>query len=205
MPHSNRFAMLRAVGAVVVLAAATAAWAQTTDTLTLDYVKKGVNLRQYKQFLIKPLNLEDTRLVPPPWVENPDPKVWNLTKQNQQFLRDTFASAVREGVAAEGKFQVVKEPTPGTLQIDVHLISLTPWAAQEEKGVETLGSGQMTFEAHVRDAKTAELLAVYHGTQQVGKEYQASTPANKMTDLKQHFTSWGRSISKRLETAQAQQ
>ena len=203
MPHSNRFALLRAVGAVALLAAATAVWAQT-DTLTASYTKPGVNLKQYKQFLIKPLNLEDTRLIPPPWVEKPDPKVWHLTRQNQQFLRDTFASAVREGIASEGKFTVVKEPTPGTLQIDIHLMSLTPWAANDEKGVETLGSGTMTFEAHVRDAKTAELLAVYQGTQQVGKNYQENTPANKMTDLKEHFTTWGKSISKRLAAAQGQ-
>jgi len=204
VPHSNLLTTFRAVGALVLLAAATAVWAQTDNTLTVTYTKQGVNLKQYKQFLIKPLNLEDTRLIPPPWVEKPDPKVWNLTKQNQQFLRDTFASAVREGVASEGKFQVVKEPTPGTLQIDVHLISLTPWAARDEKGVETLGSGTMTFEAHVRDAKTAELLAVYQGTQQVGKNYQENTPANKMTDLKEHFTTWGKNISKRLAAAQAQ-
>jgi hypothetical protein len=196
--------MLRAVGALVLLAAATAVSAQTTDTLTVTFTKPGVNLKKYKQFLIKPLNLEDTRLIPPPWVEKPDPKVWNLSRQNQQFLRDTFATAVRTGVESEGRFKIVKEPTPGTLQVDIHLISLTPWAAHGEQ-VETLGSGTLTFEAHVRDAKTAELLAVYQGTQQVGKEYQENTPANKMTDLKEHFTMWGRNISKRLAAAQAQQ
>jgi len=197
--------MLRAVCAAFLLTAATAVWAQPADNLTLAYAKQGVNLKQYKQFLIKPLNLEDTRLIPPPWVEKPDPKVWNLSRENQQFLRDSFASAVREGVKSEGKFTVVNQPTPGTLQIDIHLISLTPWAANDEKGVETLGSGTMTFEAHVRDAKTSDLLAVYQGTQQVGKNYQENTPANKMTDLKEHFTMWGRNISKRLAAAQAQQ
>ena len=203
MPHSNRLPMLRAVCAAFLLTAATAVWAQPADTLTVAYAKQGVNLKQYKQFLIKPLNLEDTRLIPPPWVEKPDPKAWALSKQNQQFLRDTFASAVREGVTSEGKFAVVNQPTPGTLQIDIHLISLTPWAAHGEQ-VETLGSGTMTFEAHVRDAKTADLLAVYQGTQQVGKNYQENTPANKMTDIKEHFTDWGRNISRRLAAAQAQ-
>jgi hypothetical protein len=199
---SNRFAAFRALGAVVLFAAAGAASAQT-DTLTPSYTKPGVNLKQYKQFVIKPLNLEDTRLIPPPWVEKPDPKVWHLSKDNQDFLRKTFASAVREGVESEGKFKVVTQSTPGTLQIDVHLLSLTPWASRDEK-VETLGSGTLTFEAHVRDAATAELLAVYQGTQQVGKGYQENTPANKMTDIKEHFTDWGRNISKRLAAAQAQ-
>jgi len=199
----NRFALFRAVGAAVLFAFAASAWAQTTDMLMPTYIKPGVNFKQYKQFSIKPLNLEDTRLIPPPWVEKPNPKDWFMSKENQDFLRDTFASAVREGVESDGKFKVVKEHTPGTLQIDVHLLSLTPWASRDEK-VETLGSGTLTFEAHVRDAATAELLAVYQGTQQVGKNYQANTPANKMTDIKEHFTDWGRNISKRLAAAQAQ-
>jgi len=118
------------------------------------------------------------------------------------ILTVNTSSAVRSGVESEGKFKVVNEHTPGTLQIDVRLVSLTPWASRDEK-VETLGSGTLTFEAHVRDAATSELLAVYQGTQNVGKEYQANTPANKMTDIKQHFTDWGRNISKRLAAAQA--
>jgi Protein of unknown function (DUF3313) len=199
--QSLRSIVLRAVGAAALLAF-TAVSAQT-DTLTPSYTKPGVNLKQYKQFVIKPLNLEDTRLIPPPWVEKPDPKVWHLSKDNQDFLRKTFASAVKEGVESEGKFKVVTEPAPGTLQVDVHLLSLTPWASRDEKA-ETLGSGTLTFEAHVRDAATAELLAVYQGTQQVGKAYQENTPANKMTDIKAHFTDWGRNISKRLAAAQAQ-
>ena len=203
MSQLNRFALFRAVGAAVLFAFAASAWAQTTDMLMPTYIKPGVNFKQYKQFSIKPLNLEDTRLIPPPWVEKPNPKDWFMSKENQDFLRDTFASAVREGVESDGKFKVVKEHTPGTLQIDVHLLSLTPWASRDEK-VETLGSGTLTFEAHVRDAATAELLAVYQGTQQVGKNYQANTPANKMTDIKEHFTDWGRNISKRLAAAQAQ-
>jgi len=163
----NRFALFRAVGATVLLAAAASAWAQT-DTLMPSYIKPGINFKQYKQFSIKPLNLDDTRLIPPPWVEKPNPKDWRMSKENQDFLRETFASASRD-----------------------------------EK-VETLGTGTLTFEAHVRDAATAELLAVYQGTQQVGKNYQANTPANKMTDIKEHFTDWGRNISRRLAAAQAQ-
>jgi hypothetical protein len=194
--------LFRAVGAAVLLAVAVSASAQT-DMLTPSYIKPGINFKQYKQFTIKPLNLDDTRLIPPPWVEKPNPKDWRMSKDNQDFLRQTFTSAVRSGVESEGKFKVVNEHTPGTLQIDVHLLSLTPWASRDEK-VETLGSGTLTFEAHVRDAATSELLAVYQGTQQVGKNYQENTPANKMTDIKEHFTDWGRNISKRLAAAQAQ-
>ena len=198
---SNPFTLFRAVGAAVLLAVAVSASAQT-DMLTPSYIKPGINFKQYKRFTIKPLNLDDTRLIPPPWVEKPNPKDWRMSKDNQDFLRETFASAVRSGVESEGKFKVVNEHTPGTLQIDVHLLSLTPWASRDEK-VDTLGSGTRTTDSHVRAAVRSELLAVYQGTQQVGKNYQANTPANKMTDIKEHFADWGRNISKRLAAAQA--
>jgi hypothetical protein len=94
----NRFALFRAVGAAVLLAFAASAWAQTTDMLMPSYIKPGINFKQYKQITIKPLNLDDTRLIPPPWVEKPSPKDWQLSKDNQDFLRQTFASAVRSGV-----------------------------------------------------------------------------------------------------------
>jgi hypothetical protein len=172
--------------------------------LTASYVKPDTNFRSYTQFLIAPLNLEDTRLIPPPWVENPDPHEWELTRKNQNFLRSSYAEAVGEGIESEGRFKVVTQPTPGTLQVEVHLISLTPWASREEQAVQTRGSGTLTFEAHVRDAATAELLAVYEGTQQVGADYQENTDFNKATDLTEHFTNWGRAISRRLATVQSQ-
>lgn len=189
---------------VAVLLATVGTWAQSPpEDVKVTYAKPGVNLNQYTQLLIKPLNLADTRLIPPPWVEKPNPKEWNLTRDNQEFLRTTFASAVREGVAAAGQFKVVEAPGPGTLQIEVHLISLTPWASPDEK-VQTLGSGTLTFETHLRDASTAELFAVYLGTQQVGKEYQENTAFNKQSDVKEHFTNWGRNVSRRLAAAKAQ-
>jgi hypothetical protein len=61
----------------------------------------------------------------------------------------------------------------------------------------------LTFEAHVRDARTAELLVAYQGTQPVGQDYQENTELNKASNLTEHFTTWGRNISQRLATAQA--
>jgi len=188
------------VAALLLIAGGLAA---QTEELKVTYSKPGVDLKQYKQFLVKPLNLEDTRLVPPPWVEKPNPKEWQLTRENQEFLRTAFASAVRKGIESAAQFKVVEAPSPGTLQVEVHLISLTPWAARGEKA-ETLGSGTLTFEAHVRDAGTSDLLAIYQGTQQVGKEYQENTAFNKQSDLTEHFTNWGRNISRRLASAQTQ-
>lgn len=178
--------------------------AQTLAPLTVTYTKPGVGFTQYKQFKLLPLNVSDARVVPPPWVESADPHEWALIEETREFLRSTFAQAVRQGIESGGKYKVVGEATPGTLQLEVRLISLTPWASREEgPELSTRGSGTLTFEAHVRDARTAELLAVYQGTQQVGQDFQDNTMANKKADLTRHFTTWGRDISQRLATAQA--
>jgi hypothetical protein len=195
---------IRIVGLVVLLmAAAAGARAQAPAPLTVTYTKPGVNLAQYSQFRLLPLNVSDTRLIPPPWVEKPDPREWQLTRENREFLVTTFAKAVREGIESGGKYKVVDAATPGTLQLEVRLVSLTPWASREEKDATTLGSGTLTFEAYVRDARTAELLVSYQGTQPVGKDYQENTALNKASNLTEHFTTWGRNISQRLATAQA--
>jgi len=201
----NQPRILSKLAAAVLLMGAVGAWAQSETTLAPAYAKPGVDLRQYQQFLLLPLNLSNTRVVPPPWVENADPHEWDLTKKNKDLLTSTYASAVRGGIESAGQFKVVTEPTPGTLQVEVSLISLTPWASRAEVGAQTLGSGTLTFEAHIRDARTAELLFVFQGTQQVGQDYQENTALNKVAGLTEHFANWGRNISRRLTEAQAKQ
>jgi hypothetical protein len=204
MSMLNRAKALSGIVAVAALLAAFGAEAQApTTTLTPAYAKPGVNLRPYQQFRLLPLEVSDTRIVPPPWVENPNPREWELTRQNRNVLASTYAAAVRTGIESEGKFKVVTEPTPGTLEIEMRIVSLTPWASRAEADAQTLGSGTLTFEAHVRDAPTGELLAVYQGTQQVGQDYQENTAYNKVSGLTEHFTNWGRNISRRLAEAQA--
>jgi len=203
MSMLNKPKALRGLVAVAALLTALGANAQSETTLAPAYAKPGVNVRPYQQSLLLPLEVSETRIVPPPWVENPNPREWELTRKNRETLATTYASAVRAGIDSEGKFRVVSEPTPGTLQIETRIVSLTPWASRAEANAQTLGSGTLTFEAHVRDAPTGELLFVFQGTQQVGQDYQENTAFNKVAGLTEHFTNWGRNISRRLAEAQS--
>jgi hypothetical protein len=189
------------IGAALLLAAAFA-WAQSEE-LVVTFRKPTVDLKPYTQLLITPLNLSDARIVPPAWVERPAAREWDLTAENQEALRSAYARAVRAGIESAGEYKVVDAPAAGTLQVEVRLISLTPWAARNERAT-TLGTGSLSFEAHVRDASTAELLAIFHGTQPVGNEYQENTAFNRAAGLTEHFTNWGRNLSRRLTAARTQ-
>ena len=204
MSHLSNSRLIRNLSLAALLAAVSVgATAQTPAPLTVTYTKPGVDVAAYNEFRLLPLNVSDTRVIPPAWVENADPHEWDLTRENTEFLVTTFAQAVREGIESGGKYKVVNDAGPATLQLEVRLISLTPWASREERDATTLGSGTLTFEAHVRDARTAELLVAYQGTQPVGQDYQENTELNKASNLTEHFTTWGRNISQRLATAQA--
>lgn len=133
-----------------------------------------MDLRSYTQFLLKPLNLEDTRIIPPPWVENPDPRKWQLSERNRQFLKAAYRQVMTEGLERSGEFNVVEKAFRGSLELEVKLISLTPYARSGED-VKTKGYGELTFEAALRDARSGELLAMFEGAQQVGEDYQENT------------------------------
>jgi len=204
MSHYSNSRPIRNVGiAVWLVAAALGAWAQAPAPLTVTFSRPGVDLSPYTQFRLLPLNISGTRVIPPPWVENADPHEWSLTRDNKEFLVDEFARAVREGIESGGKYKVVDTAGPGTLQLEVRLISLTPWASREEKDATTLGSGTLSFEAYVRDSRSTELLVAYEGDQPVGKDYQENTALNKASNITEHFKTWGRNLSQRLAAAQA--
>lgn len=188
---------------LLVMVATLVAQAQDTiqtPELEVTYFREGVDYKYYNQFVLKTLDVENTRLIPPPWEENPDPVKWQLSDQNKDFLRAAYREAMKRGLEESGEFKVVTEPLRGTLELEMRLVSLAPYARQGEK-VTTKGYGELTFESVLRDARTGEMLALIQGTQKVGEDYQENTDFNKATNLTQHFANWGRRVSGRMSAA----
>ena len=173
---------------------------QPSSEFRATFVRQGVDFKYYNQFILKTLNVEHTRLIPPPWVENPDPRKWQLSDTNKDFLRGAYRQAMKIGLEESGEFIVVSKPARGVLELEISLVSLAPYARQGEK-VTTQGYGGLTFEAALRDARSGELLALYEGTQKVGEDYNENTEFNKASNLTQHFTDWGRRVSARMAAA----
>lgn len=168
-----------------------------SEELGVTYLRPGADLRDYTQFVLKPLNLENTRIIPPAWVDNPDPRQWELSDQNRQFLKRAYQKAMTVGLEESGEFNVVEKPFRGSLELEVKLISLSPYAPRGDK-VKTRGFGELTFEASLRDARTGELLALFEGSQQVGEDYQENTEFNQGHNFAAHFHEWGKNVSERM-------
>ena len=192
--------IMRVALSFIIISIATLSLAQEQSEIINTYIKQGVDFKYYNQFVLKTLEVDNTRLIPPPWVDNPDPRQWRLSDSNKDFLRTAYRESMQIGLEESGDFKVVNEHVRGSLELEVTIVSLTPYAREGEK-VTTRGIGELTYEASLRDARTGELLALYKGTQQVGEDYQENTDFNKASNLIQHFTNWGRLVSARLVAA----
>ncbi len=197
--YARRF--LQALIATATLAYLPFATAEIDADVT--YVRPGVDFNQYEQFLISPLDLSDLNLVPPAWVENPEPRRWSLTDEDIAHLRSFYQDELKAGIKSRKQFKVVDAPAANTIDIDVKITRITPWAGRGEK-TETLGSGEMAFEAQLRDAHSGDLLVIVEGVQNVGEAYQENKPFNHEHNFKEKFFVWGEALSDELHNVKSQ-
>jgi len=186
---------------VILALVSEASLSQTDDlykiskALTQVYEKDGFDIGRYDQVMIDTLGVTDARVIPPPWVEGKDrnPKKWQLNSKDIQWLKDNYRAAMKEQIEAIGGYAVVSDPSPDAFILDVKIVSLTPYA-QRSEDVITMGTGEMTVQAELRDSMTGELLAIYEGDQDVGSEYQQNARMNKEHDANRLFAAWGEKV-----------
>jgi len=157
-----------------------------------SYVRPTANFSSYDKFLIRPLDISDARVIPPPWVEGEAGKQhpWKISEKNARFFQQTYYDAMRKQLEELGGYTLVTEPTANAIEVEIEIISLTPYAKPKDKVI-TRGSGEMTIRANIRDSLTGNLLVIYEGDTQVGQDYQEFTEYTIDQNLQALFSSWG--------------
>jgi len=161
--------------------------------LNVEYQRPGSDLSQFEKLLVEELDLSDAIIVPPPWLAEKAFK-WKVSEKNQEHFRQEFQASMRDQISGNDGYEIVDEPGPGVLLLSVKVVSFMPYAEQKDKKAVTLGSGEMTIHVETRDSQTGELLGIYEGPQEVGKEYQKNTDFTKQKNVKMLFDSWGRRV-----------
>lgn len=167
------------------------------------WVKDGVDFSSYTRYLVKPLVLDDVQLVPPPWAENP--QEWKLEVREPGKVQQIFRDAIAAELAGESADMLAHEPGPGVLEVEVEILSVTPWlrpgSASQVDGmnVSTLGSGELAATVEMRDAQTRELLAMWAGEKSVGDEYQEFTRENNLNNLEKMFVGFAKRLHEALD------
>lgn len=191
--HSPLSRWMLALSLIVVALTAQA----EEEGAAFTYVRPNTDFSVYKSFVVSPLDLTDMKLVPPAWVEKPNPRKWSISDADIEYIRSLYIESITKGIENSGKFDVVEDADPLSIQVDVKIVRLTPWTEKGDKS-ETLGSGELKFEAELRNAGNGDLLAMVEGVQQVGKEYQPNSRLTAKHNLREHFENWGKQLSAAL-------
>lgn len=195
--------LTRVLGLAITLAVLPLQNAQANSSeVEVSYVRPGVDYSQYQSFLIKPLELNDTLLIPPPWVEGKagQPRPWRISQKNALFLQGQYSNAMKAELEQKGGYKLVAEPAVGVLEVEIEIVSLTPYAEPGDKVI-TRGSGEMTIHAEVRDARSGDLLVIYEGDTPVGEDYHEHTQFSVDQDVEALFAAWGEYLRLALDEA----
>ncbi len=188
----NRGKVLIGLAAMVF---ASTALAQAEPT----WIKQGVDWQQYSMFLVRPLDIDNVRVIKPPYAQD-DPSDWSLDLSDLEGIQAIFRDVMQKELGGSDGYPLVYAPARGVIEVEVELLSITPWLKpggdESLAGYEvtTLGSGEVTGRVELRDSTTRELLLLIEGDKAVGEKYQQFTRANNVSNMEAMFTSFAKRL-----------
>lgn len=177
-------------GLLAVFFASTAA-AQAEPT----WVKEGVDWKQYSKFLVRPLVVDNVKVIKPPYAQD-DPSEWSLSVQDLEGVQAIFRDVMSDVLSGNGGYPLVYADGKDVLEVEVELLNIMPWVkpggdeAYEGFVVKTLGSGEVTGRVELRDSTTRELLLLLEGNKAAGEQYKEFTRANNVSNIEAMFKSF---------------
>ncbi len=195
---SEFFTRGKLVFGLAVMLFSSVVWAGT-DPLDPTWVRPDTDFSKYTKFLVKPLNLSDVKVLRPPWAQD-DPVEWKLETIALDAIQDIFQEAMKEVLEADGGYPVVDKPGEDVLEVDMELLSIMPYIRPGSGGkddgheIVTLGSGEVTGTAELRDSTSRALLILLEGQRVAGEEYKQFTEENNIANVRGMFTAFARRL-----------
>ena len=156
----------KALLATAAIMFATASMAED-EGMDPTWVKQGVDWSKYSAVRLKPLDVDDVRIMRPPWAED-DPKDWSFESDDPQLIQSIYRDAMRSAIEAEDGYSVVHHAGEDVLEIRTEILTIMPYVRpgkEESDGYEllTMGSGELKARVEFRDASSRDLLMLIEG------------------------------------------
>ena len=196
----KRAAKLAALSAMLFSGAVTAG----EDSLEPTWVKPDTDWAQYSAFLVKPLDIDDVKVLKPAWAED-DGEEWTIKTMNKGAIQAIFSKAMADTLQDDGGWPVVTGSAANALEVEVELLSITPWLKPGSSDmvdghhVTTLGSGEVNGRVEIRDSETRELLLLIEGERAVGQEYIEFSAENNADNLHSMFSEFATRLRTSLD------
>ena len=170
-----------------------------TDPLDPTWVRPDTDFSKYTKFLVKPLNFTDVKILRPPWAQD-DPIEWTLETADLEAIEGIFQEAMKNALEENDGYPVVYQQGDDVLEIDMEILSIMPYVRPGSDGdddgheIVTLGSGEITGSAELRDSNSRALLILIEGERVAGEEYKQFTMDNSMANLHSMFYAFGKRL-----------
>jgi hypothetical protein len=178
------------VGVLAILfSVSAAAEAQLEPT----WVKEGVDWSRYSKFLVKPLNIDDVKVIKPPYAQD-DTSEWTVDIKDLEGIQAIFRDVMGKVLEGNDGWPIVYVDGKDVLEVEVEILNIMPWlkpGGDESLAgyeVKTLGSGEVTGRVEIRDSTTRELLLMIEGDKAIGEKYKEFTRANNVSNIEFMFT-----------------
>lgn len=172
------------------------------ETLKVDYVRPGVDFSQYDKVYLYPLNFSKAKVVQPAWGDASLPQKWDISHADQAWIQSLFLDTIKQEVEKDSRFKVVNQVEAKTLELDVSITRLMPYAARGEDVI-TKGTGEITVKVSITDGATGELLGIITGDQSVGDSYQQNSIETDEANVRGLFKVWGERVRTKLQGTHA--
>lgn len=173
----------------VAMAFASTTLAQVEPT----WVKEGVDWKRYSKFMVRPLEIDNVKVIKPAHAQD-DPSEWTLEVQDLEAIQAIFRDVMNKVLSGNNGYPLVYVDGKDVLEVEVELLSVTPWLkpggdeSLEGYVVKTLGTGEVTGRAELRDSTTRELLLLIEGDKAMGQQYKEFTRENNTANIEAMFT-----------------
>jgi len=112
---------------------------------------------------------------------------------------------MNEELSGNNGYALVYADGADVLEVEVELLNIMPWlkpGGDESLAgyeVKTLGSGEVTARAELRDSETRELLLLIEGDKAVGEKYKQFSTANNISNVEFMFRSFGKRLRNAMD------
>lgn len=193
--------IIKRAAVVAALSATLISSAVTADEGLLDptWHKAGTDWKQYSAFLVKPLDIDDVKVLKPAWAED-DGEDWTIQTMDKAAVQAIFSKAMADTLQDDRGWPIVSEPAANVLEVEVEMLSVTPWLKPgssdmvDGHNVTTLGSGEVNGRVELRDSQTRELLLLIEGERAVGQEYIEFNAENNADNLHAMFAEFAQRL-----------
>lgn len=175
------------------------------------FIAQGVNFRQYRQFLVEPLNMEETEIVQPSARDLLNTNPWTLKPNDKTYYQERYSEALIKNLVGDGAYSTAVAAGSDVLLLRARILQIAPLASKDDwegrpglMKVYSEGMGTMTIEMTLYDSLSGKAVAIITDRRELGRLWEENNRITNNIQVRLAFDNWLRKLRNELDSLRAQ-